>query len=436
MKPVTVEFDIQPNSSDYGKIVITVTNDVINAPLVNNIHAYISIEGPNGTVKAKTYPSTEDIAIIGTGNSGTYKADIPTDSDGDFVTGSYVFDIDIEDRNDPDGTPLESETATYTFTPEGITPDLQVKVDCITKKLVATDATAYGDLTPARTITIDHPVVPNVSDPTNTTTSTSQQIIDITKNNVTYNVTLFSDISQTSTTGSYTFTLTESVEAFKSIYVQCDLDLCNLIDCINSKVKTLIGDCGLTDMPPAKKKELDAIRLNLAMYHHWLACNNWEEASYYYNKLKELIPNTVCADDTVVQDISDHDGFQYLQGETGSETITSFIIIPDDNLDVDITNIDLQTRRQGNFLFIYGTFDYTGSYTAGTEVSFMESAYINDTYDVDAIPDLYYPLVQTDTDEVVGIIITKNSGDWKLAFNANVNTANSIEFSALIPLDV
>lgn len=316
MHSIQVTFDIDPNSSTYGKMIITVTT-TYGAPTTYRI----GVTGPVGVVKALPGAGFED----GAGANFELEVALPVTTEGDFQEGNYTVNVII----DPDGLGSEeNELDTFGFSPA--VPgalDVDVFEDCYAKLMVVQDNTSYlGEV--SRTTTIEYPLIPGedaVADVVSsdaTTTATLTRSSGNAYENVIFGVTVeaYSIVSEEGSTSVWTWNIRYGYTAFSTNHtVTCNLDICGILECLNSKMQTLLDEAakcgGIGNLPKGKSDQLWLMNSYLAMYNYHVQCQNTQQAAYYYSKLVALADDCGCQTPTGPQVIG-NTGIIYLQGDS------------------------------------------------------------------------------------------------------------------------
>lgn len=293
--------------ADIGKIVAAITHAEDPATEVR-----LKITGPAGLVR--DYPVAADF----TGVSGTVKVSIPTDIDGNYLEGSYTFDVKITPPVNPES--IDSETYALDLLDQDFELDINVFEDCYAKYLIIEDKTVYPDgFTPTRTITIDHPVIRDEDDIADTVSSTAVTTVSLTRSsgtayeNVTYGIKSSAVIIDETDADPFFFGVEYYYpEVSVEHKIVCNTDACNVIACVDKTIKALHAlACkkgGIAALPKEDADLFSSILSALAMYNYAILCKDAERIRYWYDELKTLV------------------------GDCGCDEATGPIAIPDSNL--------------------------------------------------------------------------------------------------------
>ncbi len=297
-----INFITDPSHADKGKIEISCTETTSGD---NETRVYVEITGPDLLVFKEAAASPGDMEIVGAGTESIL-VDIPLDSNGDYMNGTYSFHIytQLFDPSPPPGSlgpDVDRLEGDYVFCAH-VTPtnDESNKVvyaatlSCVTGLLVATDSTDYTteELTMTdRENRINPPPVDGRADVVGSGAAVS---ITITKINVNYETML--TVSYTydpQTTGSTEFlTLGGSINPI-TVPADCQNTVCNALSCVQSQFDALITRyCTWSAVPQGEKDNFNYIStlMNLAVLQ--MGCGNVTKAN---ELLQQVIALTNCS---------------------------------------------------------------------------------------------------------------------------------------------
>ena len=316
---ITVRFVIDPDDADYGKIVVDVDTDLDPA----SIH-YLEITDPTLSVLTALADDPE----IGT--DVQFKVDIPTDVDGNFVEGDYIFQLQIDDAGD---TSIDyDETHTYCFEVptqnQGIL-NIDVLSDCYSKTLVVTDNTSYPTgQTVTRATTIVSPTIAGEDAVADTVSAASPVTLSLVRSsglaywNVSYSISVHValTISDTTIDAEWDFGVRYAyANSNLTELVRCHNDACGIVDCVHEAISSLISSAcssgGIQALGRAKQDKYFLLNSYLAMYNYYIACKDAAKINYYYDLIKALLGECDC-DDVVGPQVIPESTIIYLNGKS------------------------------------------------------------------------------------------------------------------------
>lgn len=334
---VLVQFNVRPSEADNGKIIITVTHNFAVEPAASSdADYYIEIIDPDGDYVKEWDLDTPDFNIIADSDSETLEYDLPLDSDGEVVEGEYIIKVRKQD-----GDVYGDYIYTYDFAHNAITADLSVEYDCYIAKLIVRDLTSYTGYTSDRLVTIRHPVIPNVTPVADTTSTAATTTVDLTHEYVTYQVILETDIEletevevdvegfEGEGTEDFVIQVLETVTQSVTTEIVCDLDACDLIGCIDSKLSAIYTKIcqngGFNNLSKGDQEFYTVINTLMAMYTFYRKCKNQTKALEYYNRIKQYLGDCDCDCSTSPKTLSGADNIVYLQGDDGLSAEVEFL---------------------------------------------------------------------------------------------------------------
>lgn len=274
-----VVFDLDPQSANFGKIIITVTSNTGADP--SDVIGFFRIDFPSGFYQGNsTNPDIElDVSNI-------FTIDIPKDANGEFMEGNYSFHYtEITSGAIDPGTRFAS--GQFKFCPEfDENPCIEVKVDCFKLQLTSVDKTNYGVPT-TLSRTHKHYFPPSLGLSPATTSSATL-------------------VTQFSFTGSYEieidtvltyvdgiFTINARVKGSVFEQVKCDIDLCGISNCYEhflTEVRQKASIAGGFDRIQLhdRDKIIDVLT-TWNLFDNSLKCGKYKEATEAYHRLKSLL---------------------------------------------------------------------------------------------------------------------------------------------------
>lgn len=324
---ITVDAIVLPADANYGKLKITVLNDGADFGGSPDTTVEIGVVGPLTTIKTIT-ETTPDFDHRNPSPPEDYfiYVDMDTTTDGDFAKGNYTVSVFLKNEGTPTGLDEKTESNTFDFqplVPQNIIPSVDVKMDCFVNKLIIEDQTNYGSYTiSSRELRIGHPNIPNVATPADTTTADLQITVDISYEYVAYDITLDVDVSTQSVDGNFTYNLLENVTYYESKDIVCDVDLCDLIDCIDKINDDFYAKAqkagGVSEVSDADKDLYLQLMTTLSLYNNHVYKKSARKQQSLYEQLKALIFDCDCDCDTPTQPriLSTPDGTVYITGDS------------------------------------------------------------------------------------------------------------------------
>lgn len=290
----TVTFDLDPQSSTTGKLVLTDTTD-LNAMGItaSDLEGAFTVRFPDGTSRVGnvlTNPDIDkDVSSVFTG------IDIPKDSNGEYLEGTYKFEYIIQVSGGKTVS-CSFQEKSFDFCPQ--TPDtanLDFQANCFCTELTVTDNTDYGNYD---SLTRNYEVTPPPNTGQSTKTFSSRQFTYTFTHTGVYYVSV--DNAVTYVDGAFTIKdrLTDSSN-FTNI--QCDIDLCGLFKCIQNFIDDLDKKAGrrggYSELPAEDEEDLHRVLLMTRAFDSAVDCQKWSDATKYYNRLKDLI-DCGCGEDS------------------------------------------------------------------------------------------------------------------------------------------
>lgn len=317
---ISVVFDLDNQSADYGKVIVSVSTG-----LSSSAEGRVAVSGPLGAIK--TLPVNADF----TGNSGTVKVLMQKDSSGNFVQGNYTARVQMKDLtgSPPALTVVSDEEETFAFCDYRSDLSIEVTADCYARTLVVKDNTTYrtGHVL-TRAITVQSPVIacePNEADIISAESPLLVTLIrdsGIAYQNVTYNVSVVSDLVYSQTIGEIDFEVQYTNRYSEQTLIKCNLDACSVLGAVDARIKALIESAckhgGICNLPSGQMDELSLLNSYLSMYNYWVQCKNQERVNYYYDKLKALVGECGCTPEAGPIPIPET-SFVYLRGFSNYE---------------------------------------------------------------------------------------------------------------------
>ena len=290
---VTTDTDAQ--SSTAGKFVFTDTSDYTGITLTN-ITGSFTVTYPDGN----QYIGSGD---INPSSSLTFTLNIPTDSNGDYLEGTYTFLYTVViGGNVSAGTYSNTVSFKYCKTlPDTATVDLIA--DCLCAKLSVTDNTSYGSYTTiSRLYTVTPP--PSLGMSAGVFTSSTFSYTDSPFYTGVYYLTVDVATTYVSTNTVGTVTVKERLEdSSNKIDIQCDIDLCGLTDCINDFRNDVAAEAnargGYAKLPASLSEKVEVINGKLIDFNNNAKCGNSTKAAALYQEIKDLLScNCGCSSTT------------------------------------------------------------------------------------------------------------------------------------------
>lgn len=291
---VDFSFNLSSASANNGKIVVSMDNtDAPGTPY----SFYIGITSPSGE-EIKALPTSTPDAELDGGESGEFTVDIPLDSSGAYLDGTYVFTI----RRAEGELAGATVTASYQFTahnaPDNLsgTPSLAVSFDCLTGIILATDTTDYTSseiVLEDREITITPPSIDPQS-PATGASATKTLVVAFT--NVTYqaSMSVAYSVDEEDVESGVTVNYTGSVLLYKEVAVTCETGgICASLECIGEELtKAYQQACaagGYPRLAQASKDKIEFAMMNLTMAKLKYDCGEISDSLIYLARAKEGI---------------------------------------------------------------------------------------------------------------------------------------------------
>ena len=270
-----------------------------------NVRGICKITAPNGSViYANTYWAaiTFGSADID-GNTDTWalgSLTIPTDADGDPLTGNYIFEYYVTQDN---GVTTYYATKTYTYGFVAPVVSIDMEMDCPTSIITSEDTTDYDvdNVTPTitRTHLLTKPVGAGCNTPTSTTSATATfggggtALTDVWTG--VWQSTISSVLSYNAEAwGIYTWIIiTETVTGGDSLEVACDDCACDIRECLNALIdlwKEYLGE----DKKRADRLETKVLQAVAAYMNFLIAERCGEDYTTYCNEIADIIADEDC----------------------------------------------------------------------------------------------------------------------------------------------
>lgn len=299
-----IEARFHTTGQDEGNIIVNVDTE-LGAGTVNTL----SITRP-GSVALTISPLT--------GASVIFTVPIPTDSDGNYIYGTYTFGLSA---NDPATSGVEfNQTKTFNFQDLSGTLLVEAYADVFIKKLIVEDSTDYPDGTVSKSFVVVSPKITgetNVADITLTDTGSVTMIRSsgVAYNNVTYRVRPSAELETSNVDGSWDFGGVYSYTQ-DDIEVTVNYDDCGLLDCVHTKIVEIDDAAcvsgGFTALPLGTKELYSKLQMYLSMYNNAKACRDAKKTTYYREKIEGLVGTCGC----VTSDTIPVNNTVYLDGKS------------------------------------------------------------------------------------------------------------------------
>jgi len=272
----TALFDLDPQSSNYGKLIIA---DPSGASATDV--AYLQIQRPDGSVKS--FGGSPDVS-----DGVNYEEDLVLSSAGGFLKGAYSITVKHEDTN----TPGTFDTFTYVcnFCPVD-TLELNFEYNCICAEgtyQINVGHMPDGFEWDSFSTSITPPAIAGVT-PANITSSTQTTTLALTYANVQYMARATAEFSF----GDDYFTVVQVLSTTRTDKIVCDYNLCALKACIEKEFKNINAAIaqagGWQRVSPDKAGTWQQIVTYTLLHDMYRSCRNWDKTLEYYNLLKELV---------------------------------------------------------------------------------------------------------------------------------------------------
>ena len=294
---VTFLFDTDDSSANDGKIVVSMQNT--DAMAGTPYDFYIGITAPGGE-EIKVFPTVTPDATIdgGSDTSEDFTVDIPLDSDGNYLAGTYTFVTRRDDQGSDDTTVTDTFLFVAHNSPSHLTgtPTLAVTFNCLTGIILATDTTDYasaGITMSTRLLTITPPAVDPQADETSASATAS---LTVAFTNVTYQVSMAIDFTTTSQNlgNSVSASSQGSVLLYEEVAVTCETGgICGSLDCIGDELTKVYNQAcaagGYHNLSSVIKDKMTWAMLNLTMAKLQYDCGDVTASQTYLTRAKEGI---------------------------------------------------------------------------------------------------------------------------------------------------
>jgi len=446
MSTVSALFELNPAAANYGKLVVTTT-------VVDGDSVEASVLGPD-TVN---YPLTLTAGVASVGfDSWVGLLDLIEDVDGNFVQGDYVVSVIVEEGEG------DEENFAETFcldTDQSKDLNITTVVDCYAKAVVVTDETVYPTgSTQSRSIRVVHPVLTVVDDEADSTTTATQLIVsmirdnDIAYDNMTYTATVTSINTITEVVNengkAISFLIRYAMTAFREeIKVMCNLDACGIISCVDTKIQEIAAKAckrgGMGALSQVDKDTISFLQLYLAMYNYAIQCKDYDKINFYYDELKKVIGDCDCECTDTLTAIADN-GIIYLKGDTGAAGASGiewseWVDVPDDafNANHQQGSTPLRYRVGPTHMEMLGSFTKSPSGAVVGNPFNMLDVFIPDNADGDPVyPDqLGKFLLYNGSHDLVGTMYRSSvDGEWKVRYITGFNNSALTFVFGQVPL--
>jgi hypothetical protein len=259
----------------------------------SGVEWFIGIEGPFGEIKAINFSSPD-----ATGASATASV-VSSDP---IQAGEYhltVYDWPVDGPGDARPPRVLHQ---YTLCYEPSRPFvLSVSDDCV--NLTIRDATQYPTLASlvdfSRTIELGYPFIDGLVTPPNETFNAQTNVVSMAQpDGKVYEFVNWSVKGSSSGTFSFTsgvwdirYGIAYTQDAV-SYYVQCSLDLCAAVSCVDTFWSNLAAKAcnvgGLSKLPADEFDKVAALIGHLSLYAHYVNCNDRPNSVKYYNLIKDI----------------------------------------------------------------------------------------------------------------------------------------------------
>lgn len=291
---VAFTFDTDEASPNDGKISVSMDNtDAPGTPY----DFYIGITAPSGEV-LKALPTVTPDAALNGGTSDSFEVDIPLDSDGNYLGGTYTFVVRRDDGASDDTT----VTKTFVYTPHNDpdhlagTPTLDVDFQCLDGAILAQDTTDYeasGLTIVEREITITPPSI----DPQSAATGAGpSETLTVAFTNVTYGVELNVrfERDEEDLGDDVGVECVYSVILYEEVDVECETGgICGSLECLGEELDKVYNQAcaagGYTNLSATIKDKMVWAMMNITMAKMKYDCGKVTESQTYLARAKEAI---------------------------------------------------------------------------------------------------------------------------------------------------
>jgi len=299
---ITAVFETRQAEANDGKIVVTFTDN--EGTSAEPYSCGVRIVSPIGVELCTIAGTLIEVAI---GGSGSIEIDIPLDSNDDYLGGTYEFTVTYDNGDEP----VPELDYTYTYSPlhtpnhlESTLITLTTLLDCDAETLVGTDTSDYTDVTRlTRALTITPPTVSGASA---STTSGATVTAAVTYTNVTYETLLnvsFEWNEVVEDDDITAFISRGSARIYAENYVDCDPNLCALVQCLASKFQKLKNQAvslgGWFYLPAQAQADYQYASTLISLGQNLRNCGEYEQAAPYIAEAATLLNcNCGCSDTT------------------------------------------------------------------------------------------------------------------------------------------
>lgn len=294
----TTVFDLDSDSADFKKLILTDTFDYVAAGYVlANVRGYFRLTNPMGTVFYEGNFTTPD--VDGSTPDLVHKQAIPliTSDPVGFMLGTYTLEYFVKIIGAPDE--YYSTSYTYTFSPPATLVDpttgeilagcLEYEANCFCRQITLTDTTNYGSYTTLTRLITLHP--PTLAAAADATTNNATLLYTF---NVTYASYEYSLSSLTTFVSGYV-TVKIRTEDYEAQIIKCTKLSAKLVDCFtkyaNAWQQNLIDTGGRGD----NQWNIDMFSLVVYFteYNEQLRLGNWNRVDELYDVIDTLIQKRV-----------------------------------------------------------------------------------------------------------------------------------------------
>lgn len=307
---VNFSFECRDYSASNGKIIAEC--EVADAD-PHNFNFHIGIISPSGAT-LKALPASADVSALAAPNKSSVSVDIPVDSNGDYLGGTYTFQVRRVNNSTGADTTVEVE---YTFDPKVYDEEnftgvlsLNAAMNYITGKVTGeddNDYTALGLTFISRTLKITPPTVDTQSV---VSTTDADAEMSVAYSNVSYNVHLDSEFSWGSETldesnpGDISCICRGTLLLYNDVEIEGqDEGICEGVICLENlmnELNTKACDAGgYEKLSQADKDKLTWAGMNLMLARFEFVCGRASQAVTFANRAKETLDCSCgCGEDT------------------------------------------------------------------------------------------------------------------------------------------
>jgi hypothetical protein len=316
----SITFNTLKDDAKYGKITGVYSDDVGVGSVVSG---FWKITDPFGNT-IKTLPSTPDVTFAsGTSNLSFTICDIPTDADGNWLTGLYTITFKTTHAS----TTL-MVAKSYEFYPKSIKKLTATQLEtqganvgmaavCASAKIRLSDNTDYTGWTIAsRSFLLTPPTLPGQSAPsgsTHTLALANDKSVDVTfgYTNTKYQSSFTAIITKSSTAAtsspfnSISFLANDTIVAGASLFVDCE-GVCDVAACLKAKYDEVTASCRGGEWNNLSPKQIGSMMKSMMSFSVYLAydkCGDVTNAQLALETAKEACSCGCGCTDTVKSDV-------------------------------------------------------------------------------------------------------------------------------------